>query len=220
MANMSVAYGKIYFCPEEFAKAHEAEILDFINNFESAYYGVCDMYDYDKDEHSVSFRGAGRWTFDNTLQATGGFASYGADYEPNRKFLELLSREDGSLRFEFTDYEPGLEVLYEATVDVAFTRSGSEYEPAYCGGDYVDYDFTDRALVDLGCEDGVSAEHFVKSKDYDEVKAVLHERTGLDDDGLMNAIMDHPLLDGYVCSWRFDDACSVEDLADMLTPYN
>lgn len=231
MANISSADGKIIFT-KEFWERHLTDIEAFCQNYESAYYGVSHM-EIDSDlvdgveTQVLKFYGDGRWSFINCIEGFGGFPlTHGdpdrAQYKVNDDFFALMALENESLIMEYSDYEPGCDVCYEAkyritpTVDSGTKELGFRYEEIYVS----DLETDDASLINNGFEDGSFANQLLADKDPEYMSAA--EEAGLTPESFTEALNNMPNYKGGIKSYRLDEGWDdvISDVKEYIEGLN
>lgn len=207
MANISSADGKIRFS-EDFVKRYEKEIeewIDTVNKY-SRGYGISSIEDYMPGKTDYRFSGEGRWTFDSTLTSWG-LAVYDGRINKTVDILKpCLIESKESVDVEFTDYEPGCEVLYGETVRLS-AKPGMEEPGKYCAEtvEESDISYNHRSTMEYGYEDGFDLRN---SSDYDTF-IDFAKRKGKRFSSLAPKIAEKidkdPEYDGCTYEWEADD---------------
>ncbi len=160
MANISDASGKLYISKKAWDGIADV-FSDFISDYKVPYYGVqwWNIEPYGENDTSVciEFDGAGRWAFDSCIRDVTWFF-YTAENPLGQKIIDYLTDfGDDAAQYEFTDYEPGCEVLYRA-----FGSSYVSEGKLMFGIEYEDYEYTSRNIILLDFEEGyLDEEEFI-----------------------------------------------------------
>lgn len=157
MANISDAYGTACFV---------ADTPEDVVWLRDLYAGICAKFEYytdfskldyepvlngEKYESECSFIACGRWTFENNISLMTEWVISTLEEQGRRADAERLSGTVFRISFDYTDYEPGCEVLYQAYASIWHDRDGTDYEIA----NYDGYDITPENLVKLGFYDSI-----------------------------------------------------------------
>ena len=147
MANISSAEGRFIF-EKGFVEKHGDLIRNWIDNHEKSYYGF-DLTDDKLDsDGSIAFCADGRWAYCWTLKSEGIGWTDGdpekmspqgaASREAVMALARALADEKSKVKVEYTDFEPGCEVFYEACTTLSYKneREFDLTEKYECGLDY------------------------------------------------------------------------------------
>lgn len=149
MANLSDAFGNIEI------KGSEKVIESILRLFELSdaweYNTSIDLESTEKptdDTCTVNFFGTGRWCYENNIE----FFFRWVNDEITEEDRALLEDSDFEIIFDFTDYEPGCEVFYEATEALRHKKGVKLDETEYIQSEYSALDLSWGNRLDLEVE--------------------------------------------------------------------
>ena len=139
MANTSSAAGNVKVVTNR-EEAMKAIIKTFERCANTWYNTVFSSYEYEfrMGEYSLiaSFNGNGRWVYENNISSHFRWCIGEKWLTPEE--VEVLENEDFIIEYDFTDYEPGCKVFYEALCDLIH-KKGTPLEAT----EYVEVDSRD-----------------------------------------------------------------------------
>lgn len=230
MANLSTARGK--FCFEKsFVEKHGDLLQNWIDKYESTRYGFELIKDKLDSDGSIAFNAYGEWTYSDILKKDGIGWTDGnpekmdscgrASREAVMALAKALADEKSKVDVEYTDFEPGLMVLYEAHTTLLY-KNESEFEVTEeCNYD-IDYNLNTICEKGLRC----AAYDFNKEDDKGKFKEYVKEhfseqlkRIGVEADTFSDKVAEMALADdfrkGIILKWEnenFERLCSIADL--------
>ncbi|MBC1604495.1 hypothetical protein HCJ39_07190 [Listeria rocourtiae] len=133
MANLSDAHGTI-FIPATMVANHPKELIQLIQAMEKElstaeyctflskdYAILCNEIHYNTIPRDIKldFSGTGRWAYDNNVRRFFEWLLPEKGHTSNFDWLTTLFQEDDAfIEFSFVDYEPGSDLLYEASLQI------------------------------------------------------------------------------------------------------
>lgn len=172
MANLSDAFGNIEI------KGSEKVIESILRLF-----GLSDAWEYNTsidlesiekptdDTCTVNFYGTGRWCYENNIE----FFFRLVNDEITKEDRTLLEGSDFEIIFDFTDYEPGCEVFYEATEALRHKKSVKLDETEYIQSEYSALDLSWGNRLDLEVENDDQLASMLDDMDDNEMMEFLEE---------------------------------------------
>lgn len=172
MANLSAAWGTIEIKgPEEVIKS----ILKLFELSDAWEYNTSiDLESIEKptdDTCTVNFYGTGRWCYENNIE----FFFRWVNDEITKEDRTLLEGSDFEIIFDFTDYEPGCEVFYEATEALRHKKSVKLDETEYIQSEYSALDLSWGNRLDLEVENDDQLASMLDDMDGNEMMEFLEE---------------------------------------------
>ena len=150
MANISYFTGYLGIPDDAIGRCSE-ELISYIDNYQSPYYGVMDWNIYEQDIRndieagkpiSIGFSGGGRWSAFSMFENDGRTFFY---VDGNPEAEKLLEKLDGCyLPIAYVDEEEANGVLYDYMGHIHIHNGEVTFE-----GDYCDYEYTERNLCTL-----------------------------------------------------------------------
>lgn len=172
MANLSDAFGNIEI------KGSEKVIESILRLFELSdaweYNTSIDLESIEKptdDTCTVNFYGTGRWCYENNIE----FFFRWVNDEITKENRTLLEGSDFEIIFDFTDYEPGCEVFYEATEALRHKKSVKLDETEYIQSEYSALDLSWGNRLDLEVENDDQLASMLDDMDGNEMMEFLEE---------------------------------------------
>ena len=207
MANISNANGTIRFS-KDFARKYGDKIKEWISAAGNNHgYGIDYISDYIPGQTEYSFSGSGRWTFDSTLRDWG-LATYDSKSARSEDILRpALIESKGSVEIEFTDYEPGCEVLYSETVritaDESMIETGKYQVEVIAEDDEISY--THRSRIERGLENGYDLRNSGDLEQFLEDAKETGKEFGKIAEKIAEKIDKDPDFDGCTFDWEVED---------------
>ena len=174
MANLSDAFGNIEI------KGSEKVIESILRLFE-----LSDAWEYntsidlesiekptdDDDTCTINFYGTGRWCYENNIE----FFFRWVNDEITKEDRTLLEGSDFEIIFDFTDYEPGCEVFYEATEALRHKKGVKLDETEYIQSEYSALDLSWGNRLDLEVENDDQLASMLDDMDENEMMEFLEQ---------------------------------------------
>jgi len=145
MANCSSAYGNMYITTD---KEKVNKIVGIFDNFCSHwYYDTCVNVFFDGGDGTVegTFDGNGRWTFQENINSWGRWIL--EDDKIPEETKQFLTENEFSIRYQYSDWEPGCEVLYEAEATYNHPAGVPLGDVEVSWGDFEDYEYSFKNLL-------------------------------------------------------------------------
>lgn len=172
MENLSDAWGTIEI------KGSEQIIKSILKLFELSdawgYNTSIDLESIEKptdDTCTVNFYGTGRWCYENNIE----FFFRWVNDEITKEDRTLLEGSDFEIIFDFTDYEPGCEVFYEATEALRHKKGVKLDETEYIQSEYSALDLSWGNRLDLEVENDDQLASMLDDMDDNEMMEFLEE---------------------------------------------
>ena len=167
------------------------------------------------DEFTVTsnFAAVGRWSFQSSLQSLFEDVELNGLFEDDRKVLE---GSDFEIKFDYTDYEPGCELFYEATDKLVHKAGTPLIETLFFNLEYSDIDMSwgNRLRKEVEDEDYLVNEILWDMEPEDVYEFLENERASLEE-YFGKSLEDH--ANKYKKSYESYD-CS-NDWLDILKKY-
>lgn len=172
MANLSDAWGTIEIKGSEEIIKSILKLFELSDDWE--YNTSIDPESIEKptdDTCTVNFYGTGRWCYENNIE----FFFRSVNDEITEEDRTLLEGSDFEIIFDFTDYEPGREVFYEATEALRHKKSVKLDETEYIQSEYSALDLSWGNRLDLEVENDDQLASMLDDMDGNEMMEFLEE---------------------------------------------
>ena len=150
MANLSTAFGNSQITAPSYEEAET--LLKLFHAYQSDYGDYSTWYSESRDRDPdtegriiCTFDATGRWSFSTNIECFGKWLNHDVSNE-HRKFIESIP---WTVKYWYTDYEPGCEVLGQGWDKVVHQAGQSLEDVEYISGDWNDYPMTYYNIMDL-----------------------------------------------------------------------